>query len=356
MRQPPPPPPRRGGQGAAATGPDSGDSAASARPRHVIEPDFARDILADLYTYRRKRRALAWLLWVPLGWMGAHRFYLERPITGLLMLITGGGALVWWVVDAFRLGRMVDEHNAEQRRREAEGLPPIELAFMPSLADDALREPPPWSLKWQTRGRAWRSLRLAGDLLVLLIAGTALGSLAGQDGGLEAIFAVVALVLVTMLAGRTGWLDRIPGAHALVRWSHRLRLFYYYNRPGTPAGLLVRPVVGLLMAPFRRRERAEARLYLEVGAVFTLVFMTLDLVEDVGAPLVRTGLAALAPPHLARVWIEEAFMTFLVTYAFATPIGAVLTMYLLTRETHVMPRLLGAFALFWIAFGAGLFR
>lgn len=351
MRQPPPPPRH---QGAAASGPVSGDPGASARPRHVIEPDFARDILADLYTYRRKRRALAWLLWVPLGWMGAHRFYLERPITGLLMLITGGGALVWWIVDAFRLGRMVDEHNAEQRRREAEGLPPIELAFMPPLADDALREPPPWSLKWQTRGRAWRGLRLAGDLLVLLIAGTALGSLAGQDGGLEAIFAVVALVLVTMLAGRTGWVDRIPGAHALVRWSHRLRLFYYFNRPGTPPGLLLRPATGVLLAAFRRRERAEARLYLEVGAVFTAFFLILDLAEEVAGPLLRSGLGAVSPLRLAGLWIQESFMTFLITYSFATPIGAVLTLYLLTRRTHTVPRLLGALTLFFIAAGAGI--
>ena len=47
-------------------------------------------------------------------------------------------------------------------------------------------------------------------------------------------------------------------------------------------------------------------------------------------------------------------MTFLITYAFATPIGAVLTLYLLTRRTHTVPRILGAFALVAIAMGAGL--
>lgn len=328
-------------------------AAAGARPRPV-DPDFAHEVLSDLYTYGRKRPVVAWALWAVLGWMGAHRFYLERPGTGLLMLLTGGGGLIWWVADAAFVSRMVREHNSEQERREREGLPPVELEFMPPLADDVLAAPPPWTVRWHARGRPWRALRFAGDLLVVLVVGTALGALAGEDGGAEATLAVVTLVVVIMLGGHAAWLHRVPIARSLVRWSHRLRLFYYYNRPGSPLGLLARPFVGLLLAPFRRRERAEARLYLEMGAVFTLLFMTLDLVEDVGGPLVRTGLAALAPTRLAGIWIEEAFMTFLVTYAFATPIGAVLTLYLLTRTTHTLPRLLGGFALLCIAMGAGL--
>ncbi|NIP82074.1 MAG: hypothetical protein GWM90_23780, partial [Gemmatimonadetes bacterium] len=53
----------------------------------------------------------------------------------------------------------------------------------------------------------------------------------------------------------------------------------------------------------------------------------------------------LAPTRLLGVWIREAFMTFFVIYAFAAPIGAVLTLYLLTRRTHTVPRLLGGLAL-----------
>ncbi|NIP83416.1 MAG: hypothetical protein GWM90_30990 [Gemmatimonadetes bacterium] len=96
------------------------------------------------------------------------------------------------------------------------------------------------------------------------------------------------------------------------------------------------------------------RLYLELGAVFTLAFVGMDVLEDVAVPLVRTGTAALSVTRLAGVWIQEAFMTFLVTYAFAAPVGAVLTLHLLTRRTHTVPRLLGVFALFTIALGAGV--
>lgn len=320
--------------------------------RPEVDPDFAHEVLGDLYAYRLKRRPVAWLFWAVLGWLGAHRFYLERPGTGLLQLLTGGGILVWWVTDAWRIGALVDAHNAEQERRERSGEPPLELSFMPPRAVDVESDPPQWTLRWTERGRARRGMRLAGDLLVLMIAGASLGALAGVAGGAEATLAVVALIAVTLLGGRAGRLNDIPVLRALVRWSHRLRLFYYFNRPGTPPGLLVRGATAMILAPFRRRDRAEVRLYLELGAVFTLFFLAVDVVEDVLVPLFGTGLGALAPTRLAAVWFQEVFLTFFVIYAFAAPIGAILTLYQLTRATHTMPRLLGLFALLFIALGA----
>ncbi len=113
-------------------------------------------------------------------------------------------------------------------------------------------------------------------------------------------------------------------------------------------------MTGLFAAPFRRKVREEVRLYLEVGAVFALAFLAVDMVENVGAPMIGgTGLAALAPTRLLSVWIGEAFRTFFVIYAFAAPIGAVLSFNLLTRRTHTVPRLMGALALLFMALGAG---
>lgn len=317
-----------------------------------VDPDFASEVLRDLYRYRPKRRWVAWVLWILFGWMGGHRFYVERPVTGLAMLLTGGGALIWWIVDAWLVNGMVRAHNEEQARREAAGLPPIELAFMPPLGADVLSAPPAWTVAWHRRGFTRRALRFSGDVLVLLVAGVMLGALAGMDGATEAAFAVVALTIVVLLGGEAGWLVRVPLAHALLRWSHRLRLFYYYNRPGTPPGLLVRGFLGILLAPFRRRDRAEVRLYIELGAVFTLGFMAFDLVEDVFAPMMREGLSALSPWRLGGLWMKEASTTFVVTYAFAAPIGAVLTLYQLTQRTHTLPRVLGVFVLLSIALTA----
>lgn len=269
-------------------------------------------------------------------------------------MLTGGGLGVFWVIDMFRVSHLVSQHNREQERRQAAGEPPVELEFMPSNAGDVLTQPPPWAAAWKDRGRPRVALRFAGDLLVLLLSASALGALVGESGGTEASVAVVALILVIMLGERASWLENIPGLRALVRWSHRLRLFYYFNRPGSPPALLLRGAVGAVLAPFRRKDRAEVRLYLELGAVFALSFLALDLVENVGGPLVRQGIAALSLERLAELWLEDAMMTFFITYVFAAPVGAVLTLYLLTRATHTLPRLLGSLALFFLALGAGV--
>lgn len=319
-----------------------------------FDPDFARDVLAELYTYPRKRKGVAWLLWATLGWAGGHRFYLGRDGTGALMLFTVGGALVWWVVDAFLLGEMVRRRNAEQDRRREEGLPPLALAFMPALSDDALARQPPWLEQWHARSRGRRGVRVGGDLLVLMAAGAALGGLVGTEGGPEAMAAVSVLALLTTLGAGPARLRELPVLHDMIRWSHRLRLFYYYNRPGSPPALLVRPVLGILLAPFRKRARAEVALYLELGAAFTIGFLLLDAVPEILVPLSSTGLSALSPVRLAGLWLQEAFMSFLLIYAFAAPVGAVLTFHILTRATHTLARLLTVFTLIFIGLGAGV--
>lgn len=57
-----------------------------------------------------RNRILAFTLASFLGFLGAHRFYTGRPWTGLAMLLTGGGFLIWWIADVFVLlsGRFKD--------------------------------------------------------------------------------------------------------------------------------------------------------------------------------------------------------------------------------------------------------
>jgi hypothetical protein len=321
-----------------------------------VDADFASEVLADLYEYRTKRRWVAWLLWGTLGWFGAHRFYLGRSGSALLMMFTFGGALLWWVVDAFLLGDMVAWHNAEQRRRRAERLPPLELAFMPALRDDVLGRPPAWTARWRERSRERRMLRFGGDLIVLLVAGLSLGSLIGTDGAEEAVVAILVMLGLTAAGAATGGFEHLPVLRTLLRWSHRVRLFYYYNEPKSPLGLLLRPVTGAVLAPFRVRDRAEVKLYLQLGFVFTVIFLIIDLGPDVLAPALREGLGAIGIGTLVDIWVRQAVTTFFLTYAFATPIGAVLTLYLLTRRTHMLPRALCAFTFGAILVGAGFGR
>jgi len=300
-----------------------------------LEQDFSREVLEDLYAYRLKRPLVAWLLWASLGWMGAHRFYLERPFTGLLQLFTGGGALVWWLLDVRRVNRLVRDHNREQAERERTGRPPIEMSAMPPLDEEALR----------------RRLRLAGDVMVLLVAGFGLGAVIGTPGSLEALAAVVLLAVMISLGVGPAWLDDVPGFHALTRWTHRLRVFHFFNEPGSPFAMLLRAFVGVLRAPFRTKDRTEVRLYVELGAGFSALFLLLDVVPAVVFPLV-SGNGLPDVEVLASGWIEQVFSTFLLTYMLAAPVGGVLTLYLLTRATHTPPRILAAFTLVSIALGA----
>jgi hypothetical protein len=315
--------------------------------QHDVDPDFAEDVLADLYLYPRKREWVAFTLWLLLGWFGAHRFYLERQGTALLMLFTGGGALVWWALDGFHVKSMARSYNTEQDLRRRLGEPPRELDFMPPLSRDVLARPPEWTERWRRGSAGSRAFRLAGDMIVLLVTGIVLGAVARRAGVYEAILAILVLAGLTAAGAGSRVLNDLPVLRELVRWSHRLRLFYYFNKPGNPFALLVRPLSATITAPFRRRDRAEVRLYLQLGGVFTLLFLLVDLGEE----LFAEGISALAPASLFGLWVKEATVTFLVIYAFATPIGAVLTLHLLMRRTHTVPRLLSALVVVAMAIG-----
>ena len=301
-----------------------------------VDADFAEEVLAELYTYPRKRPVAAFVLWGMTGWFGGHRFYLGRPGTGLLMLLSGGGLIVWWVVDAFLIAGMVREYNEDQALRERVRQPPRELDFMPPLSRDVLAQPPEWTAKWRESSALRGGLRLTGDVFVLLLTGLGLGAIAADSGVYEAVLTVSVLAALTVAGARSGAISHLPVIRELIRWSHRLRLFYYYNKPGRPLALLFRPITGALLAPFSRRSRAEVRLYLQLGGVFTLLFTAIDIIEALAAE----GMRALGPTSLVSLWIREATVTFIVIYAFATPIGAALTRNLLMRRTHVIPRIL----------------
>lgn len=314
-----------------------------------MDADFQAEVLADLYTYRRKRTAVVWGVWLLVGMLGGHRFYLGRPISAVLMLFTGGGLGLWWLVDALLLGAMVREHNVEQARREEEGQPPLELDFMPAIRGDELVGEPEWATRWRARGPGRRALRSLGNLLVLLLAGSALGMLGVAEGTHEAVAAVLVLVGASVVGAGPSSLADLPGVRSMLRWIHRLRLFYWYNEPGSPPTLLLRSVIGLMVAPFQRRARAEVGLYLGLGGAFTIAFLLLEVPGAV-APLLRGE--ALDVGTLLMGWAEQAALNFVVIYAFAAPVGAVLTLNMLTHDTHRVPRLLGAFTLLAIVLGA----
>ena len=54
---------------------------------------------------------LAWILFVFLGWLGLHRFYQAKIVTGILYFLTGGLFGIGMVYDAFTLNDQVSEAN-----------------------------------------------------------------------------------------------------------------------------------------------------------------------------------------------------------------------------------------------------
>ena len=109
-----------------------GSSDAAETP-HVFEPPAiwsAREFESakmELMSLAGKSTGTAYLFWFFYGMAGGHRFYLGKFQSGVVMLVSlwlsaltavvligflGLAVLfVWWIVDAVRLGGMVEQHN-----------------------------------------------------------------------------------------------------------------------------------------------------------------------------------------------------------------------------------------------------
>lgn len=53
-------------------------------------------------------KAIGYLLWI-FGFMGSHRFYYGRPLSGTLYFFTLGLFFIGWIVDLFLIPAMADQ-------------------------------------------------------------------------------------------------------------------------------------------------------------------------------------------------------------------------------------------------------
>lgn len=62
-------------------------------------------------TVKRKKQSIAGILWLFL----LHRFYLGRHLSAVLQIISGGGFLIWWLYDGYKIftGTITDKHGIE---------------------------------------------------------------------------------------------------------------------------------------------------------------------------------------------------------------------------------------------------
>ncbi len=81
------------------------------------------------YDIEKKSLVVSYVLWAFFGYVGAHRFYLGRPLSGLIMLALSGVILLltllsfgvlgflwfiiglWWLIDALLIPGIVAGRN-----------------------------------------------------------------------------------------------------------------------------------------------------------------------------------------------------------------------------------------------------
>jgi len=61
------------------------------------------------------RKTIGYLLWI-FGFLGSHRFYYGRPVTGTIWFLTLGLLGVGWLIDLFLIPGM--DRSADRRYRE----------------------------------------------------------------------------------------------------------------------------------------------------------------------------------------------------------------------------------------------
>lgn len=57
---------------------------------------------------------VAWILLSFLGYLGIHRFFMEKHISGLIYLLTGGLFGIGWLYDLFTLNEQISEINSQR--------------------------------------------------------------------------------------------------------------------------------------------------------------------------------------------------------------------------------------------------
>jgi TM2 domain-containing membrane protein YozV len=70
-----------------------------------------------------KQTLVTYLLWFFFGFLGVHKFYLNKTAWGLVYFFTGGLFMIGWLVDLFTIPSQVRRYNQELQALRC-GAPP----------------------------------------------------------------------------------------------------------------------------------------------------------------------------------------------------------------------------------------
>ena len=66
---------------------------------------------------REKKLWLAYILWFFFGFLGVHKFYLNKIVIGILYIFTGGLFFIGWFIDLFTLPSQIELYNLKIQNR-----------------------------------------------------------------------------------------------------------------------------------------------------------------------------------------------------------------------------------------------
>ena len=76
-------------------------------------PRENQGLFIEAYRKKKKSVLIAYLLCVAYG---THNVYLEKTDLAFWFWLTGGALLIWWIIEFFRIPRMVREYNRTASR------------------------------------------------------------------------------------------------------------------------------------------------------------------------------------------------------------------------------------------------
>jgi TM2 domain-containing membrane protein YozV len=92
-----------------------------------------------------KSTLITYLLWFFGGFLGIHRFYLEKYGTGILYFLTGGVFGIGWLIDLFRIPGMVENHNLKWQLKQGAT---VNISIQGQTGQQVSLDPPPLNTQY----------------------------------------------------------------------------------------------------------------------------------------------------------------------------------------------------------------
>lgn len=80
-------------------------------------PPVLRNEFYEEYHIQNRQVGISYLLWLIPPPFSCHYLYIRRRFTQILYSLTCGGLFLWWIVDLFRIPKLVEEDNRKTAKR-----------------------------------------------------------------------------------------------------------------------------------------------------------------------------------------------------------------------------------------------